>query len=65
MDDLINKLQTTKDYTVTEIGGDGEKVNTISGYRAINSKTHEQDVIQEIATADIVALPHRTPLFDD
>lgn len=62
MDDLITKLQNTKEYTVTEIGGDGEKVNTISGYRAINSKTHEQDVVKEIATADIVAPPHRIPL---
>ena len=55
MDDLINKLQNTKSYTVTEIGGEGEKINTITGYRAINSKTHEQDVINEIATADIVS----------
>ena len=55
MDDLINKLQNTKSYTVTEIGGEGEKVNTITGYRAINSKTHEKDVINEIATADIVS----------
>lgn len=54
VDALIEQLQNSKSYTVTEIGGDGEKVNTISNYRAINSKTHEADVIHEIATADMV-----------
>lgn len=39
---------------MTEIGGEGEKVNTIKNYRAINSKTHEADVVEEIATADLV-----------
>ena len=55
MDSIIEQLQATKSYTVTEIGGDGEKVNTITNYRAINSKTHEADVVQEIAGADIVS----------
>lgn len=41
---------------MTEIGGDGEKVNTITNYRAINSKTHEADVIKEIRTADLVSV---------
>lgn len=41
---------------MTEIGGDGEKVNTITNYRAINSKTHEADVIEEIRTADLVSV---------
>ena len=54
MDSIIESLQNTKSYTVTEIGGDGEKTTTISNYRAINSKYHEQDVIDEIAKADIV-----------
>ncbi|KAL8992273.1 MAG: hypothetical protein Q9169_007226 [Polycauliona sp. 2 TL-2023] len=54
MDSIIEQLQKTKEYTVTEIGGEGEKVNTISNYRAINSKTHEADVIEEICTADLV-----------
>ena len=54
MDSIIEQLQKTKTYTVTEIGGDGEHVNTITNYRAINSKTHEADVIKEIETADIV-----------
>ena len=54
MDSIIEQLQKTKEYTVTEIGGDGEKVNTISNYRAINSKYNEADVVSEIATADMV-----------
>jgi len=29
-------------------------VNTITNYRAINSKTHEADVVKEISTADVV-----------
>lgn len=57
MDSIIELLQKHKEYTVTEIGGDGEKVNKITNYRAINSKYHEADVIKEIATADIVSVP--------
>ena len=56
VDKIIEQLQSNKEYTVTEIGGEGEKVNTITNYRAINSKTHEADVISEIATADLVSL---------
>lgn len=37
-----------------EIGRDGEKVNTVTNYRAMNSKTHGADVIKEIASAEIV-----------
>ena len=55
MDKLIEQLQQTKSYTVTEIGGEGEKVNTISNYRAINSKTHEADAVKEISGADLVS----------
>lgn len=54
MDSIIEQLQNNKEYTVTEIGGEGEKVNKITNYRAINSKTHEADVIDEISTADLV-----------
>lgn len=56
VDKLINDLQNTKSYTVTEIGREGEKVNTISNYRAINSKTNEADAIKEITEADLVRL---------
>ncbi|KAF3389449.1 Mannitol-1-phosphate 5-dehydrogenase [Penicillium rolfsii] len=54
MDSIINELQNTKSYQVTEVSEEGETTKTITNYRAINSKTHEQDVIQEISTADIV-----------
>jgi mannitol-1-phosphate 5-dehydrogenase len=54
MDSIIESLQKTPKYTVTEIGADGETSFTIDNYRAINSK-HEMDkVIHEIATADVV-----------
>lgn len=55
VESIVDQLQKNKSYTVTEIGGDGEKVNTITNYRAINSKTHEADVIKEIASAEIVS----------
>ena len=55
MDKLIEQLQQTPSYTVTEIGGEGEKVNTISNYRAINSKTHEKDAVEEVSSADLVS----------
>ena len=54
MDKLIESLQSTPKYLVTEISSEGEKTFTISNYRAINSKSHEADVIKEITTADVV-----------
>lgn len=54
MDSIIEQLQKTPKYTVTEIGSEGETTLTIDNYRAINSK-HEMDkVVEEIATADTV-----------
>ena len=58
MENLIDQLQKTPEYTVTEIGTEGEKVNKITNYRAINSKTNEKDVIEEITKADIVHSPY-------
>ncbi|KAL9102452.1 MAG: hypothetical protein Q9163_002413 [Psora crenata] len=54
VDKLIESLQSTPTYTVTEVGAEGEKVNTISNYRAINSKTNEADAVKEVSTADLV-----------
>jgi mannitol-1-phosphate 5-dehydrogenase len=54
VDDLIASIQKTPSYDITEISEEGEKTKTITNYRALNSKTHEADVVQEIATADIV-----------
>jgi mannitol-1-phosphate 5-dehydrogenase len=54
MDSIIDALQKTPSYTVTEIGDDGERTFTIDHYRAINSKYHLDDVVKEIASADVV-----------
>ena len=54
MDKIIKSLQENKSYQVTEVSEGGESTKTITNYRAINSKTHEQDVINEISTADVV-----------
>jgi len=54
MDSIIEALQKNTEYTVTEIGDDGERTFTIDHYRAINSKYEEDKVIEEIATADTV-----------
>ena len=57
MDSVIENLQKTPEYTVTEIGTEGEKVNKITNYRAINSKYKEKEVIEEISKAEIVRSP--------
>ncbi|KAF2673253.1 mannitol-1-phosphate dehydrogenase [Microthyrium microscopicum] len=54
VDALIDKLNATPTYTVTEVGEEGTKTTKVDNYRALNSKTHEADVISEIATADTV-----------
>lgn len=54
MDKIINELNATKSYTVTEIGDDGEKTFEIDHYRALNSKYNMDQVIEEISTADVV-----------
>jgi len=54
MDSIIESLQKTPSYTVTEIGNDGERTFTIDHYRALNSKYKMDEVIDEIATADVV-----------
>lgn len=54
MDSVIEQLQNNKSYKVIQVGAEGESESVITNYRAINSKTHEEDVIKEISTADIV-----------
>jgi len=54
MDSVISDLQNNKSYKVIEVGTEGNSEEVITNYRAINSKTHEQDVIREISEADIV-----------
>ncbi|MGX5679808.1 mannitol-1-phosphate 5-dehydrogenase [Schumannella luteola] len=52
-EELIGALQAQPSYRVIEVG-EGAQERVVDGYRAINSKTHESDVIAEIANADIV-----------
>ncbi|QQK44595.1 Mannitol-1-phosphate dehydrogenase [Penicillium digitatum] len=54
MDSIITALQNTKSYQVTEVSDEGQSTKTITNYRAINSKTHESEVVHEISTAAIV-----------
>jgi mannitol-1-phosphate 5-dehydrogenase len=51
--ELIDAIATSDSYLVTEVG-DGATEWTVNNYRALNSATHEADVIAEIATADVV-----------
>ncbi|KAI1828941.1 hypothetical protein DTO027I6_10079 [Penicillium roqueforti] len=54
MDSIINALQNTESYEITEVSHEGEATRTITNYRAINSMTNESDVINEISTASVV-----------
>jgi len=51
--ELIESLATTPTYEVHEVGRNS-RTFTVGNYRAINSATHESDVIAEIASAEIV-----------
>ena len=52
-DELIGALQKQPSYLVHEIG-DGAQDHVVDGYRAINSRTHEAEVVEAIAGADLV-----------
>lgn len=52
--DVVDKLNSTKEYKVIEVGTEGTTENIITNYRAINSRTHADDLVNEIATADVV-----------
>lgn len=51
--ELIGALQASGSYRVHEVG-DGAEDHTVDRYRAIDSGTSLQEVVAEIATADIV-----------
>ena len=51
--ELIDALSASPSYLVREVGA-GASTRTVDNYRALNSATHEADVVAEIATADIV-----------
>jgi mannitol-1-phosphate 5-dehydrogenase len=51
--ELIGALQAQPSYLVHEIG-EGARDHVVDGYRAINSATHEREVVAAIASADLV-----------
>lgn len=51
--DLIDALASSESYTVHEVG-DGGGERTVTGFRAVNSATHETELIAEIQTAAVV-----------
>lgn len=53
-DTIVNLINETPSYRVIEVGSEGTTENTITNYRAINSRTHEEDLIEEIRTAEVV-----------
>ncbi|CAN8101910.1 unnamed protein product [Discula destructiva] len=52
--EIVDKLNNNKSYKVIEVGAEGTVEETITHYRAINSRTHPDDLVNEIATADVV-----------
>jgi mannitol-1-phosphate 5-dehydrogenase len=51
--ELIDSLAASSSYRVREVGL-GATTHTVDNYRALNSATHEAEVVAEIATADVV-----------
>lgn len=51
--ELISELQRADHYRVHEVGADSRDW-TVDAFRAVNSATHEDTVVDEIATADLV-----------
>lgn len=50
---LVDAINAVSEYTVHEVG-DGGADKVVTGFRAINSQTDPQAVVDEIATADVV-----------
>lgn len=50
---LVDAINAVSEYTVHEVGEGGEDT-VVTGFRAINSATHPDDVIAEIAGANVV-----------
>jgi mannitol-1-phosphate 5-dehydrogenase len=52
-DTLIDALDAADSYRVTEIG-EGGRTSVVTDFRAINSRTDEARLVDEISTADVV-----------
>lgn len=50
---LVDAINAAKQYTVHEVG-DGGRERVVTGFRAVNSATHPDDIVDEIATANVV-----------
>jgi len=50
---LIDALQVTPSYQVIEVGLDS-RTERVDNYRAINSRSHDAELVRELAAADIV-----------
>ncbi|WP_158867500.1 mannitol-1-phosphate 5-dehydrogenase [Leifsonia sp. AG29] len=52
--ELIDALAAADSYRVRLVGEGGEQVETVTGFRAVNSSVDEEALVAEIATADVV-----------
>jgi mannitol-1-phosphate 5-dehydrogenase len=50
---LVDAINAVSEYTVHEVG-EGGRDSVVTGFRAINSATHPDQVIEEIAVANVV-----------
>ncbi len=50
---LVDAINAVSEYTVHEVG-EGGRDSVVTGFRAINSATHPDEVIEEIAGANVV-----------
>lgn len=51
---LVDSINANPSYKVIEVGTEGTDELTITNYRAINSRTDEEALVNEIAAADVV-----------
>ncbi|PKS07405.1 hypothetical protein jhhlp_006008 [Lomentospora prolificans] len=54
VDPLVQSINSNSSYKVIEVGVEGTDELTITNYRAINSRSDEEALVNEIATADVV-----------
>src|SRR6478735_9505236 len=50
---LVDAINAVSEYTVHEVG-EGGRNRVVTGFRAINSATHPDQVVEEISTANVV-----------
>ncbi|MBW4033067.1 MAG: mannitol-1-phosphate 5-dehydrogenase [Acidobacteria bacterium] len=60
--ELIDALARSTSYLVREVGASAS-ISTVDNYRALNSATHEAEVIREIASADVVTTAVGPPIL--